>query len=427
MRFSDFNEIDKTVEKYRDEIISVAQKLVQKPSENIVPTGYEKESQEYLQDILSKVSADIDVFTPDEVKDIQSHEAFFPGRDYTDRPNVVARRKGVSGGNSLILSSHVDVVTAKPLPWQIDDPYSGKVEDGKLFGRGSFDMKGGLVSTLFAMKILSDLDVKLEGDLIFESVVDEENGGSNGTLASRVKGYNADVAIIPEPSLLDVAIAGKGGRYYRIHTTGKAGTGYGGEAVVNPVYSLANYLQAVEKYEQYINEQANDPVFPEEKPRTVILDKVQAGDLERGGNIGIPSNAWFSVFINSLSDFTKPEDLDNELAEFLESYRREGEEKPEITAVTRYLYPYISDRNHPVVHLLSGGVKTFTDIDNPVVTGAKFACDGFIFKNYFDTETYIFGPRGGNAHAQDEFVYIDDLIQLTKIYIHTAVSWCSQR
>lgn len=424
------SDIGRIVESYRDEIIKVARELVRLPSENIAPKGYEKSSQEYLLTILQGIEAEVDVFTPDEVAGLHGHEAFFPGRDYTDRPNVVALRKGLGGGHSLIFSSHVDVVTSRPLPWLTGDPFSGRFENGRIYGRGAFDMKGGLVATLFVLKILSDLKLRLKGDVYFESVVDEENAGSNGTLASRLRGYNAEVAIIPEPTLFDLCPASKGGRYYRVTTSGTAGTGYGGEELSNPVYALASLLQAVEDYEKMINTDIHaDPLFQgETKPRGVILDKVQAGDPEAGGNIGIPDHAWFSVFINSLLDFTEAKQLDAEFFSFLDQRvandPRFTVNKPQYHAITRYLLPFKSDPAHPVVAAISEGIEHFARLPANVV-GAKFACDGFIFKRYFDTETYIIGPRGGNAHAQDEFVEADDLVQLTKIFLATALNWCN--
>ncbi len=418
--------IDNLVEEYRDDIIESAQELVQISSENIAPKGYEKASQEYLQSLLEDIDAEVDIFNPMEVKGIKEHEAYFEGRDYSNRPNIVASRKGEGNGRSLILSNHVDVVTAKPEEWESGDPYSGKIENGKLYGRGSFDMKGALISTLFVLKILSEHNIQLKGDLYFESVVDEENAGSNGTLASRIRGHNADAAIIPEPTMLDICPAAKGGRQYKVSISGTAGTDYGGEELLNPVYDISYLIQAVEEYEKHINEDLNPDDFfsNQDKPRTVILDKVQAGELREGGNIAIPDQAWFSVFINSLLDYEEPHQLDEELFNFLDK-NTPDRVNPEYTRLTRYLYPFKSDPAHPVVDLLSKNVGTFTN-QSPNVTGAKFACDGFIFKNFFDTETYVFGPRGGNAHAPDEYVETDDLVNLTKIFLDTAINWCNK-
>ena len=128
-----FKKIDEIVCDYEKEIISLAKDLVKIPSENIVPDGFEKKAQEFLYDKLKHTKyLDLDIFTPLEVKGITDHPAYFKGRNYKDRPNVVGKIKGKSDGKSIIFSSHMDTVTRNPLKWKEDDPFSGKIEDGNL-------------------------------------------------------------------------------------------------------------------------------------------------------------------------------------------------------------------------------------------------------------------------------------------------------
>ncbi|MBA7470274.1 N-formyl-4-amino-5-aminomethyl-2-methylpyrimidine deformylase [subsurface metagenome] len=425
-----FKKIDAIVCDYEKEIISLAKNLVKIPSENIVPDGFEKKAQEFLYYKLKDTKyLDLDMFTPLEVKEIIDHPAYFKGRNYKDRPNVVGKIKGKSDSKSIIFSSHMDTVTRNPLPWKENDPFSGKIEDGNLYGRGSLDMKGQIASTFILLKIVSDLNIELDGSLIVESVVDEENAGSNGTLASRLRGYNADIAIVPEPSMLSVCPACKGGKVYKVVTEGKAGTGYGGEELINPAYGLGALMRSISDYYDYINSNANPSGFfykGEKKPREVILDKVQIGDLSPGGNITIPGKAWFSIFIQSLPGYSE-QDLDNEFSSFILNVAKNDKKflanMPKITGITRYLWPFETNPDHPSIPLIKESFEGFSG-QSPKVEGAKFACDGFIFHKYFNTPTIIFGPRGGNAHAQDEFVKVGDLILLTKIFLYVVLKWC---
>ena len=285
-----------------------------------------------------------------------------------------------------------------------------------------------LVAALFAVAIIKDQELSLRGDVLFESVVDEENGGSNGTLASRVRGYNADVAIIPEPTLFTVCPAARGGRYYRISVGGSGGTGFADEILDNPIYGMADLVQGVAAFDRHITKQRpSDPLFASHpRPRDVILDKIQAGDLDPGGNIGIPSEGWFSVYITTLPGCDEG-DLDREFTDFLRNHLESSSSSPVFTPrfshLTRYLYPFRSDPAHPVVDFMCQGVKTFVSLPG-VLEGARFACDGFIFKKYFDTETYVLGPRGGNAHTVNEYVEADDVVSLTKVFLWTALNWC---
>lgn len=423
--------IDEYVEEYREELLELASNLIKIPSENIMPNGYEKDCQDYLYKYLKNIKGiETDYFCPTDVKGLEEHPAYKSGRNYSNRPNVVAVKNGGGSGKTVVFSSHVDTVSRRPLPWQSGDPFSGKIIDGKLYGRGSFDMKGGLASTVICLKIIAEKGLPIKGKLIVESVVDEENAGSNGTLASRLRGYNGDVAILPEPSLLNICPACKGGKIYRISLKGKAGTGYGGELISNPIYGIGLIAYSLSEYEKQINRKPKQGGFyyeNEQNPRTLIVDKIQAGDLDPGGNIGIPDEAWVSFFVNTLPGFTE-EMLDKEINDFIAGVVKEHKDvfadNPCVQGVSRYLWPHELDPGHPAVSQLVEASKAGR-MEDIVVTGAKFACDGFIFNNYFNTPTIVFGPRGGNAHAQDEFVLVDDLVLLTKIYLYFVLKWCN--
>jgi len=102
--------------------------------------------------------------------------------NYKDRPNVVGTWKGLGGGGrSLILNGHIDTVTIEPRDEWTHDPFGAEIEDGRMYGRGTSDMKSGIIAAMVALESLIELGVKLRGDVVFESVVNEEHAG-NGTL-----------------------------------------------------------------------------------------------------------------------------------------------------------------------------------------------------------------------------------------------------
>jgi acetylornithine deacetylase len=119
------------------------------------------------------------------VRGLTSHPAFRHQRDYANRPNVGAILKGSGGGKSLLLSGHIDTVPRSSSEWT-RDPFSAVIEDNRLYGLGSNDMKGGIAAMLVAVEAIREAGVRLRGDLMIESIVDEEFGGVNGTLASRL-------------------------------------------------------------------------------------------------------------------------------------------------------------------------------------------------------------------------------------------------
>ena len=154
--------------------------------------------------------------------ELEHHPAFNDdGFSADSRINVTTVWKGKNNAKSLILNGHVDVVPIGPEKLWDDDPFSGSIIDGKIYGRGSCDMKAGLSSGLFAISILKYLGFAPDGDIIFQSVVGEESGGC-GTLTNIVKGYNADAAIILEPTSLKLSPIQSGALTFRLKVPGKA-------------------------------------------------------------------------------------------------------------------------------------------------------------------------------------------------------------
>jgi acetylornithine deacetylase len=427
----DKKEIMGMVERSCNEIVELTSKLVQIPSENKPPIGYEKECQKYLEKKMAEINLEIDTFLPTDIKVLKDHPAFLPGRDYTDRPNLVGILKGRGGGKSLILSGHIDVSPLLNNPWPPWEhkPFSGDVSDGKIFGRGSFDMKGGLAAATIAVKILQDAGVKLKGDVILESVVDEEFGGANGTLSCILRGYEADAAIVPEPTGLAICPATRGGKNTRITIKGTAGfPTYEAGEIVNPVYGMSKIINSLKSFERIRKEKwKRHPLYMYEyNPLPIIIEKLKAGEVGPSGALGVPVDCWLEVWIQVYPGVTE-EELDKEFFSFMDDVVKMDQElkknPPTYKKTTRFLYGTEIDINHPIVSTVSDSYKIVTGNEG-IVKGAPLACDAFMFHLYSKTPPLIFGPGGGNAHAPNEFVYIKDLITLTKVFTSTIIDWC---
>ncbi len=145
--------------------------------------------------------------------------AGYPPLSYDGRSSVVGVRRGKGGGRSLHLSGHVDVVPVDPdAPWS-HDPWSGEIADGRIWGRGAGDMKGGLAAYLVAAEAVAEVCGDARGDLLFSSVIEEECGG-NGLWAVLRAGYTADATLIGEPTGLDIVHAGTGVVWARLTARG---------------------------------------------------------------------------------------------------------------------------------------------------------------------------------------------------------------
>lgn len=145
-----------------------------------------------------------------------------PGREMARMPVVVGQRAGTGQGRSLILNGHYDVVPAGMVENWRHDPFGGEVEDGRVYGRGAADMKGGIAAMLVALRCIRKAGLALAGDLTVQTVPDEE-ATCMGTLSCCQRGYKADAALIPEPTGLDVLVAMRGSLWGRITVPGRAG------------------------------------------------------------------------------------------------------------------------------------------------------------------------------------------------------------
>jgi acetylornithine deacetylase len=417
-----------TLERHLGEVVSLTQDLVRIPSENRETWGNEGDCQRYVTEWMRSVFNTVDVFTPDEVHDARRHPAFWPGRDYTDRPNVVGVLKGRGGGRSLLLHGHIDVVPQEPLPW-VHAPFSGEIEGGKLFGRGSLDQKGGIAAALIAAKIVKHSGVLLKGDLIVESVVDEENAGANGTLACIVRGYRADGGISTEPTGGEIHTTNRSGKMYRIISRSAAsGLSQGAKEVFNPAFVIARMAVALQEFEQVRNSvKSEHGLFKELAiPLPVMLAKVKAGLTDEGSTLSIPKEAWLQTWIYGMPGITEGE-LDAEVLGFLRSrIAREpylSEHPPEIKGQTRFLEPSHVPSDHPIVQELSSAIQAATGSPAVVKHGGTTS-DAGIVNRWGEVPMVTCGPGGGNIHDADEFVNVIDLLNAVKIYVDMILRWC---
>src|ERR1700722_14348884 len=232
------------VEQNQSRLFALIGDLVRRASENTPPLGNEGACQQYIASALRAAGWEPDVYELDSVAGLRDHPLFVGGREYAGRPNIGSRRRGSAQGRSLILSGHIDTVPRGTQPWT-RDAFGGQIEGNRLYGRGSNDMKAGVGINLFVAEAVEALDLRLAGDLIFETVVDEEFGGVNGTLAGRLRGYTADAAIITEPTNLKICPAQRGGQVIHLELYGAGGMISLGETSGRVTEQLAHVLAAI--------------------------------------------------------------------------------------------------------------------------------------------------------------------------------------
>lgn len=391
---------------HRDDLVTLVRELVSRPSENRPPLGDEAACQEFVAGYLRRLALEPDVFRPDEVEGATAHEAWWPGRDYADRPNVVARLAGTGGGRSLLFTGHVDVVPAHgegSHGW-----WDGEIDDGRLYGRGALDMKGGVACYLHALRCLVECGEHLAGDLIVETTVDEEFGGANGTLACRLRGYNADGAVLPEPTGLAVCHATRGGIQYRLHARGgKAGMDFGGGSGPSALTTLAAASSALAEAERG-------------RGAPIYQFLLQAGEeLPWGTSEGTPTEGVLEFWAEILPG-TSREALEAELRAVVGGATKGGTAL-EWEQRTRFLSALAGDPQAPIVRAMQAALP-----GGPEPGVAPFACDAFVIAEHSPTPVVVCGPGGDNPHAPDEHVILDDLHTLASAYVRLARDWCGK-
>jgi acetylornithine deacetylase len=420
--------VDQWVDDHQEEILQLSESLIRFQSEQHVPTGWEKDCQMFIAETLRGLNLELDIFEPSEVPGFTEHPAYWPGRDYSNRPNVVGiwRGRQSKAGRSLMFSSHVDVVAGHNtgrFP-----PFAPVRQGDKLYGRGSNDMKGGLAATIFAVRCLQEIGVQLQGDVYIESVVDEEMGGSNGTLASRLRGHNPSACIVPEPNGMIVSPAHRGGGMWNITIKGVPGMPFGALELINPAYGIGHLIVAIENWAKARNQRITPhPLYTSAPGLPVVLSSVKAGDFVPGTGNSVPSKAELEVWVEVYPGTT----LDELYSDFIGHLHAVAAETPiiqqcemTITQLIRFLPGSEIPLDHPIVQAIGSRYEEVMQ-KPPEVSGAPFACDVYMFNLYSPTPCVILGPRGANAHAADEWVLMDDLVALTKIFALTAAEWCN--
>jgi acetylornithine deacetylase len=407
----------------RDAVLEALGRLVSIDTQNLAPEGREQPGQMAVAAMLRMLDCEVDVYEISSVPGLLDHPQYWPRRPGTGRPNVIGIRRGAGGGRSLLFSSHIDTVPVGVDPWS-KAPWGGEISDGRLWGLGAYDMKGGLIASIMALKALKDMGVRLKGDLMVESVIDEEYGGCNGTLAARLK-YNADLAVVPEPTNLIVCPAHQGGLMLRVIFHGKPGWTFSPEKPIDPVNAIARFITLLN---EWVAERGWQPpaIYQNNPALSAMINQLKAGDVAHPFFADrIPSSAWLTAWISVYPGMTQ-EQVMGELQTY---YRHAQQQDPVLAEFQPEWEPirFLSGSQIPADH---PGVQAFAAVATQVrgqtatVQGAPFACDGHMFNLHSPTPLLLLGPNGGGPHSPDEFVYTNDYLHLVEIFVRGAMEWC---
>jgi acetylornithine deacetylase len=399
--------------------IKLLQLLVQENSTR----GKESSAQAIMIEKCRQLGLQLDIWEIDR-NELVRHPSFFCDRkDFNGNPNVVAVLKGEGDGRSLILNGHIDVVpVGDEQNWKLD-PFSGHIEAGKLYGRGSTDMKGGTVALLLALEAIIQSGIRLKGDVIFQSVIEEESGGA-GTLAAVLKGYRADGAIIPEPTNMKIFPKQQGSMWFRIHVKGKSahgGTRYEGVSAIEKSMMVVQRLAELEKER---NQRITDPLYEKIPiPIPINVGKLKSGDWPSS----VPDEAVIEGRMGVAPDETMEsaqKEMENCLTQ-LSKYDSWFLENPPLVEWfgARWL-PGNIEEGHPLQKILS---ESFRDVkqEDPIIEASPWGTDGGILSNVGNIPVVVFGPGITElAHDANEHIVLEEMLQASEIIALTIMKWC---
>jgi acetylornithine deacetylase len=282
------------VDAVREDLIALLQDLIRIPSENPKLANSSPNGESNLQD---RVAVEMDA-----IGAVMDRWDALPGR-----PNLVGTLKGSGGGRSLALNSHIDTVPAGNADEWTHEPFSGDIDQGAVWGRGSVDPKGGVAAFLFVARLLIELDFRLKGDLFLEAVVDEETGGP-GTRSTIERGYRPDFALVVDAAeSIEKLIVTEGGlEWLRVTVTGVSGHSAarymsvhaGGQGTAVSAFDKAvKIVNAVAELERMWAVRKVHPLLPK-GITTINVGAMTAGS--GGGANGVPS---VMTSVSSLPDY----------------------------------------------------------------------------------------------------------------------------
>ena len=339
------------------------------------------------------------------------------------RINVIARRQGNAAGPSVHFNSHIDVVQTGA-GWTLD-PFAAVIRDGKIYGRGACDMKGGLAASIIAVEALIDSGMELPGALEISGTVDEESGGYGGVHYLAQRGWfsppRVDHVIIPEPLNVDrVCIGHRGVWWAEIETHGRMAHGsmpFLGDCAVRHMNAFIDRLER-DLYPKLAARRTDMPVVPSgARHSTMNINSIHGGQAETSGFPApcVPDSCRMVIDRRLLIE----ENMDSVKGEVRALLERLVAEREGFGYELRDIFevqPTMADRNGPVARSTAAAIKRVMGRE------AEFVCSpGTYDQKHIDRigklrDCIAYGPGILDlAHQPDEYVLIDDMVNSAKV------------
>ncbi len=326
----------------------------------------------------------------------------------TGRPSVVGRLPGARPGKSLMLNAHEDTVAVD----EMARPFSGDVREGRLYGRGAFDMKGGLAASMAAAKALADAGCPHGGEVLVAAVADEEHA-SLGT-ADLIGRYHIDGAIVTEPTALDICVAHKGFIWIEVTTHGKAAHGSRFDLGVDANMRMGRVLHELEELERNVNART---------PHALVgPPSLHAATLAGGTGLSTYAASCTLQIERRTIPGERADTVIGEVEAILSRLRARDDDFSASSRVMLVREPFEVSRDAAIVRSLLDaaaavlGRRPETIGQTPWMDAALLASAGI--------ETVVMGATGEGAHAKEEWVDLQSVADLAACLAEAAIRFC---
>ncbi len=420
--------LKETLEKNKEQYIQRLMDLIAIDTHDIghgIDGGLEKEGQDYMVKLFEEMGAADIVKDPMEEAVIEEclkkHQEGNLGHDQTDRYNVYATFKGKEGGKSLLFNSHIDVMPADEADGWTHPPYEPVIIGDKMYGRGTADMKAGLMASAMAVKLLQDAGCELPGDVIITSVCDEEGGG-NGSMQAVMRGLKADGVINCEGSSDELILAHMGWVFFKVEFEGRACHSGGKKNGVSAIDKAIKVIQALNEKEHDWLLQYKHPLLPAPNLNIGVI---------KGGTAGstVPGECEFSTCVHFIPNQMSHDQV---VAEFTDTVNRVAksdpwmEEHPPKITMYQAGNGFEMDPDHSFVKVFQGAYQEMLG-RNIKIVGSPSGCDSRLWRNIAGCPTIQFGPGNlSECHSVDEWVSVEAYLQSILVYANMILAWCNK-
>ncbi len=329
---------------------------------------------------------------------------------------ILIAKIGTGKGPTLHFNGHYDVVPAGT-GWTVCKPFDPKVIDDKVYGRGACDMKGGIVSILLALKLLTKIENKLNGTVEIALVPDEEIGGATGTgYLVNVMNIRPDYVVVAEPTGLDkIVIGNKGLVWLMVEVLGKQAHAATPWLGVNAFELGVKFAAAIiDELKRKTEERVSSYEYDIEGGNRATI--TFGGDVRSAGKVNVVPG----VFAFSIDRRVIPEENVDQVEKELVDYLYSRASSMNITINVKILQkspPAVTSPDADIVKKLENAIREVTCIQNV----RKVVCTGGLDTRYYQVkgcQAVTYGPGDVScAHQADEYVSIRDVLTVTKVYL----------